>query len=43
MGSYLEHFTGDDPGKRDRLMKGLDVFFRTGSGSSTFRSAQQGE
>ena len=26
MGSYLEHVTGDDPGKRDRLMKGLDVF-----------------
>ena len=25
MGSYLEHVTGDDPGKRDRLMKGLDV------------------
>ena len=26
MGSYLEHVTGDDPGKRDSLMKGLDVF-----------------
>ena len=26
MGSYLEHVTGDDPDKRDRLMKGLDVF-----------------
>ena len=26
MGSYLEHVTGDDPEKRDRLMKGLDVF-----------------
>ena len=26
MGSYLEHDTGDDPGKRDSLMKGLDVF-----------------
>ena len=26
MGSYLEHVTGDDPGKRDRLMKGLDGF-----------------
>ena len=25
-GSYLEHVTGDDPGKRDSLMKGLDVF-----------------
>ena len=26
LGSYLEHVTGDDPGKRDSLMKGLDVF-----------------
>ena len=26
MGSYLEHGTGDDPGKRDSLMKELDVF-----------------
>ena len=26
MGSYLEHVTGDDPDKRVRLMKGLDVF-----------------
>ena len=26
MGSYLEHVTGDDPDKRDRLIKGLDVF-----------------
>ena len=26
IGSYMEHVTGDDPGKRDRLMKGLDVF-----------------
>ena len=26
MGFYLEHVTGDDPGKRDSLMKGLDVF-----------------
>ena len=26
MGSYLEHVTGDDPGKRDSLMKGLAVF-----------------
>ena len=26
MGSYLEHVTGDDPEKRDRLMKGLNVF-----------------
>ena len=26
MGSYLEHVTGGDPDKRDRLIKGLDVF-----------------
>ena len=26
MGSYLEHVTGDDPGKRDSLIKGLDGF-----------------
>ena len=26
LGSYPEHVTGDDPGKRDSLMKGLDVF-----------------
>ena len=26
MGTYMEHVTGDDPDKRDRLMKGLDVF-----------------
>ena len=26
MGSYLEHVTGEDPGKRDSLMKELDVF-----------------
>ena len=30
MGSYLEHVTGDDPGKRDRLIKGLDVFLERG-------------
>ncbi len=26
MGSYLEHVTGGDPGKRDRLMQGPDGF-----------------
>ena len=26
MGTYMEHVTGDDPDKRDRLMKGLDEF-----------------
>ena len=26
IGSYMEHVPGDDPAKRDRLMKGLDVF-----------------
>ena len=26
LGSYLEHVTGDDPGKRDSLMQGLNGF-----------------
>ena len=26
IGSYIEHVTGDDPDKRNRLLKGLDVF-----------------
>ena len=26
LGSYLEHVTGDDPGKRDSLLQGLDGF-----------------
>ena len=26
MGSYLEHVTGDDPGKQDSLIQGLDGF-----------------
>ena len=26
LGSYLEHVTGEDPGKRDSLMKGLNGF-----------------
>ena len=26
MGSYLEHLTGDDPARRDRLRKDLDDF-----------------
>ena len=26
LGSYLEHLTGDDPARRDSLMKGLDGF-----------------
>ena len=26
MGSYLEHLTGDDPARRDRLRKDLDGF-----------------
>ena len=30
LGSYLEHVTGDDPGQRDRLIKGLDVFLERG-------------
>ena len=26
MDSYLKHVTGEDPGKRDSLMEGLDDF-----------------
>ena len=26
IGSYMEHVTGNDPEKRDHLIKGLDVF-----------------
>ena len=26
LGSYLEHVTGEDPGKRDSLTQGLDGF-----------------
>ena len=36
MGSYLEHVTGDDPGKRDSLMKGLHVFLERGRDRELF-------
>ena len=36
MGSYLEHVTGDDPDKRDRLIKGLDVFLERGRDRELF-------
>ena len=36
MGSYLEHVTGDDPGQRDRLIKGLDVFLERGRDRELF-------
>ena len=44
MGTYLEHATGNDPEKRDRLMKGLDVFLERERESRALRSApKQGE
>ena len=36
LGSYLEHVTGDDPGKRDSLMQGLDVFLDRGRDRELF-------
>ena len=36
LGSYLEHVTGDDPDKRDRLIKGLDVFLERGRDRELF-------
>ena len=36
LGSYLEHVTGDDPGQRDRLIKGLDVFLERGRDRELF-------
>ena len=37
IGSYMEHVTGDDPDKRDRLIKGTRCILRTGSGPGTVR------
>ena len=37
IGSYLEHVTGNDPDKRDRLIQGTRCILRTGSGSRTVR------
>ena len=39
MGSYLEHVTGNDPDKRDRLIKGLDVFLERGRDRELFELA----
>ena len=36
LGSYLEHVTSDDPGQRDRLIKGLDVFLERGRDRELF-------
>ena len=38
MGSYLEHVTGNDPDKRDRLIKGLDVFLERDRDRELFES-----
>ena len=43
MGSYLEHVTGDDPGKRDSLMKGLDVFLERDRDRELFDLAPKGK
>ena len=43
MGSYLEHVTGDDPEKRDRLMKGLDVFLERDRDRELFNLAPNKE
>ena len=41
MGSYLEHVTGDDPDKRDRLIKGLDVFLERDRDRELFELANK--
>ena len=43
MGSYLEHATGDDPDKRDRLIKGLDVFLERDRDRELFELAPNKE
>ena len=43
MGSYLEHVTGDDPGQRDRLIKGLDVFLERDRDRELFELAPNKE
>ena len=44
MGTYMEHVTGDDPDKRDRLMKGLDGFLERDRDRELFDLAfKQGE
>ena len=41
MGSYLEHVTGNDPDKRDRLIKGLDVFLERDRDRELFELANK--
>ena len=43
MGSYLEHVTGNDPDKRDRLIKGLDVFLERDRDRELFELAPNKE
>ena len=43
MGSYLEHATGNDPDKRDRLIKGLDVFLERDRDRELFELAPNKE
>ena len=43
LGSYLEHVTGDDPDKRDRLIKGLDVFLERDRDRELFELAPNKE
>ena len=43
MGSYLEHVTGNDPDKRDRLIKGLDVFLERDRDRELFDLAPKGK
>ena len=43
MGSYLEHVTGNDPDKRDRLITGLDVFLERGRDRELFELAPNKE
>ena len=43
LGSYLEHVTGNDPDKRDRLIKGLDVFLERDRDRELFELAPNKE
>ena len=43
MGSYLEHATGNDPDKRDRLIKGLDGFLERDRDRELFELAPNKE
>ena len=41
IGSYMEHVTGNDPNKRDRLIKGLDVFLERDRDRELFELANK--